>query len=54
MDRALFDELPEQAAPERSGGARARLRLPACRQVEWRALSLDSSETVRRCSRQRR
>ena len=41
MDQALFDELPEQAAPERSGGARPRLRLPERRQVELRALSLD-------------
>ena len=41
MERALFDELPEQAAPERSGGACPRLRLPERRQVELRALSLD-------------
>ena len=41
MDRALFDELPEQSPPEPAAGGRARLRLPERRQVELRALSLD-------------
>ncbi len=41
MERALFEELPEQAAPERPGGGRPRLRLPERRQVELRAVSLD-------------
>jgi transposase len=41
MDRALFDELPEQAAPEVAGDGRPRLRLAERRQVELRALSLD-------------
>ncbi len=33
--------MPLQAAPERSSGARPRLRLPERRQVELRAVSLD-------------
>jgi hypothetical protein len=41
MGRALFDELPEQAAPAGSGGARPRLRTAERRQVESRAVSLD-------------
>jgi transposase len=41
MDRALFDELPEQAAPEVAEGGRPRLRLAERGQVELRALSLD-------------
>jgi transposase len=41
MDRALFDELPDQPVPELSGGGRPRLRLAERRQVELRALSLD-------------
>ncbi len=41
MDQALFDELPEQAAPERSGDARPRLRMAERRQVELRAVSLE-------------
>jgi transposase len=41
MERALFDPLPEQAAPEASGGARPRLRTAERRQVELRAVSLD-------------
>ncbi len=41
MDRALFDELPEQAAPERPDGGLARLRTAERRQVELRAVSLD-------------
>jgi transposase len=41
MDRAWLDELPEQAAPERPGGGRPRLRRPERRQVAWRAVSLD-------------
>ncbi len=46
MDQALFDELPEQAAPDRSGGTRPRLRLPERRQVELRAVSLDQLVTA--------
>lgn len=41
MDRVLFDELPEHAAPERPGGGRPRLRTAERRQVELRAVSLD-------------
>jgi transposase len=41
MDRALFDELPEQAAPERPDGGLPRLRTAERRQVELRAVSLD-------------
>jgi len=41
MDRALFDELPEQAAPERQAVGMARLRVPERRQVALRAVSLD-------------
>jgi hypothetical protein len=41
MDRAWFDELPEQAPAERPGGGRPRLRQPERRQVEWRAVRLD-------------
>ena len=41
MDRALFDELPEHAAPERPGGGLPRLRTAERRQVELRAVSLD-------------
>ena len=41
MDRALFEELPDQPAPEPSGGGRPRLRLAERQQVELRALSLD-------------
>jgi len=41
MDRALFDELPEHAAPEPPGGGLPRLRRAERRQVELRAVSLD-------------
>jgi transposase len=41
MDRALFDELPEQVSPERRRGGRPRLRRADRRQLEWRMVSLD-------------
>lgn len=41
MDQALFDELPEQTAPQPRGGGLPRLRMAERRQVEWRAVSLE-------------
>ncbi len=42
MDPALFAELPDQAAPDRLGGALPRLRTAERRQVELRAVSLEA------------
>ena len=42
MDPALFAELPDQAAPDRLGGALPRLRTVERRQVELRAVSLEA------------
>lgn len=41
MTPGLFGDLPEQAAPEREGGGRPRLRTAERGQVELRAVSLD-------------
>lgn len=41
MTSGLFDDLPAQAAPEREGGGRPRLRTAERGQVELRAVSLD-------------
>jgi hypothetical protein len=38
---ALFETLPEQAAPERVGGGVPRLRRAERHQVRWRPFSLD-------------